>query len=151
MRQLTKIQRLENRPSTATLENAPLSACRGSGQLIVAEDLNATGRFDRRFGMRAENTNVTELLTNVQTDNGKLWAEYTRDTSLALVNTFHEHKAIHRHTWYHANRAICFSKTIDYVAQSKWLANFCQDARVKRDFYSSDRRLLVARMATPGS
>ena len=71
--------------------------------------------------------------------------------NMKVVNTFFEHKAAHRHTWYHANTAIKFSKTIDYVAQSKWLANLCQDARVKHDFYSSDHRLLVARMATPGS
>ena len=121
------------------------------GQLIICGDLNASGKFDRRFGMRPENTNVTELLTESDTDNGRLWADFLREKSLDLVNTFHEHKALHRHTWYHANAAIKFSKTIDYIAQSKWIADFCVDVRVKRDFFSSDHRLLIARMATPSS
>ena len=122
-----------------------------TGQVCFMGDCNATAKFDRRFNMRSDKTGADGFLTDLPSDNGKLLTDFTIAHDFTIMNTHFEHpKRAHRHTWYmHQKDGKLFSKTVDYVVMSKWLANYVRDCRVKRDFFSSDHRLLVTRMATP--
>ena len=104
-----------------------------SGQIVFCGDLNATAKFDRRFNMRSDKTGADGFLTDLESDNGKSLTDFTIKHDCTI------------------KKGKIFSKTVDYVVMSKWLANYTRDCRVKRDFFSSDYRLLVTRMATPST
>ena len=120
------------------------AACKtGHRQLLLAGDMNATSNFGSRF-LGGNNCTVTEA-----NDNGRRVEEFANQHRLAIMNTWFAHKKVHRDTWYHANENLSFSKCVDYIFMSPWLSTMCRDVRVRTSFFSSDHRLLVARMATP--
>jgi exonuclease III len=112
-------------------------------QLLIGADMNATGDYGKSFvgGKSCEIGDVN--------DNSNRLFQFLNLKELALTNTWFEHKKKHKDTWY-CNTGK-FSKTIDYVMQSKWLMQFCSDCRVRTSFSfnNSDHRLLICRMRTP--
>ena len=112
-------------------------------QLVVAGDMNATADYCVSFvgGKKSEIVNAN--------DNGNRFGEFLIKEELALLNTWFEHKKLHKDTWY-SNAGNC-SKTIDYFAMSKWLMQYAVDCRVRMSytFNKSDHRLLICRMKTP--
>ena len=112
-------------------------------QLILGGDLNATEDFRNSF-MGSKKCDVSGA-----NNNGTRLYEFLYLKEYALLNSWFEHKKVHKYTWYSDTGS--FSKTIDYIAQSRWLMQYCVDCRVRISFTfnNSDHRLLISRMKTP--
>ena len=112
-------------------------------QLMICGDMNATGNYGVSF-IGGKNCCISEA-----NDNGNRYGDFLIIKELALMNTWFPHKKLHRDTW--SSRTGTFSKTIDYVAVSRWLTQYIMDCRVRTSFVfgNSDHRLLICRMKTP--
>ena len=112
-------------------------------QLVIAGDMNATAKYCVSFvgGKKCEIVNAN--------DNANRFWDFLIQKELALVNTWFEHRKLHKDTWY-SNAGNC-SKTLDYISMSKWLMQNTIDCRVRTSytFNKSDHRLLICRMKTP--
>ena len=110
---------------------------------MLPGDMNATAEYCVSFvgGKKCEVSDAN--------DNGNRFGEFLIEKELALLNTWFEHRKLHKDTWY-SNVGNC-SKTLDYISMSKWLTHYTQDCRVRTSytFNKSDHRLLLCRMKTP--
>lgn len=112
-------------------------------QLLLGSDMNATANFGKSF-MGGKKCSMSGA-----NNNGTRFYEFLNLKEYGLLNTWFEHKQLHKDTWY--SNTGSFSKTIDYIAQSRWLMQYCVDCRVRTSFTfnNSDHRLLICRMRTP--
>ena len=112
-------------------------------QLMVCGDMNATASYCTSF---VGGSNC--LYTNAN-NNGERFADFLTSNELCLSNTWFQHKKIHKDTWY--SNTGNFSKTIDYISNSKWINQYVTDCRVRRSyaFNNSDHRILVCKLKTP--
>ncbi len=79
------------------------------------------------------------------TDNGQYLVDICADRGLFLVNTFFQHKMIHRYTWARGNEM----SLIDYryIAVDNRLRREVEDAKVVRGMFSgSDHFAVVAKV-----
>ena len=112
-------------------------------QLILGADMNSTADYGKSF------MGGKKCFMGESNDNGKRFYNFLNTKEYALLNTWFEHKKLHRDTWYSNTGSV--SKTIDYIAQTRWLSQYCVDCRVRTSysFNNTDHRLLICRMRTP--
>ena len=114
-------------------------------QLILGGDLNPNADFGKSF-MGGKKCDVSGA-----NNNGTRLYEFLNLKEYALLNSWLDHKKLHKDTCY--SNTGSFSKTIDYIAQSRWLMQYCVDCRVRTSFTckNSDHRLPISRIKTPNS
>ncbi|CAF1534892.1 unnamed protein product [Adineta ricciae] len=118
-----------------TIENVPMT-----DSIFLIGDFNAHVGSDSQTWDGVIGPNGDQDINN----QGKQLLDFCSNSGLSIMNTFFQHKNIHKYTWYKSGGQITQRSLIDFVITSDNIKRKVMDVRVKRGAeLSTDHHLVV--------